>query len=174
MKLLCSLYGTLAMMKRSRNVNNLTVSPFCPTAVSLFTRPRRGSTQTLPTAPSIPKSSQVSSNKNQVGRHPSFLPRLLYLTPTCSHLPFNPHMDKDFHRTVANIFNILPPCFNCLSFDLFVAGLMQDADNAYLDPNYQCIKWQPHQQSKWTPLYDANCKELWVEFILTCHYILRS
>eukprot|EP00064_Thunnus_orientalis_P003414 superscaffoldBa00000277_g3423 len=39
-------------------------------------------------------------------------------------------------------------------------GLMQDADNAYLDPNYQCIKWQPHQQNKWTPLYDANCKEL--------------
>uniref|UniRef100_A0A673A5K6 Myelin regulatory factor n=1 Tax=Sphaeramia orbicularis TaxID=375764 RepID=A0A673A5K6_9TELE len=35
-----------------------------------------------------------------------------------------------------------------------------DADNAYLDPNYQCIKWQPHQQNKWTPLYDANCKEL--------------
>lgn len=45
-----------------------------------------------------------------------------------------------------------------------VAGLMQDADNSYLDPNYQCIKWQPHQQNKWTPLYDANCKELWVEF----------
>ncbi|XP_006789297.1 myelin regulatory factor isoform X4 [Neolamprologus brichardi] len=39
-------------------------------------------------------------------------------------------------------------------------GLMQDADNAYLDPNYQCIKWQPHQQNKWTLLYDANCKEL--------------
>uniref|UniRef100_H3DF70 Myelin regulatory factor n=1 Tax=Tetraodon nigroviridis TaxID=99883 RepID=H3DF70_TETNG len=39
-------------------------------------------------------------------------------------------------------------------------GLMQDADNTYLDPNYQCIKWQPHQQSKWTPLYDANGKEL--------------
>ncbi|XP_061773168.1 myelin regulatory factor isoform X6 [Nerophis ophidion] len=39
-------------------------------------------------------------------------------------------------------------------------GLMQDADNGYLDPNYQCIKWQPHQQNKWTPLYDANCKEL--------------
>ncbi|XP_029952551.1 myelin regulatory factor isoform X2 [Salarias fasciatus] len=39
-------------------------------------------------------------------------------------------------------------------------GLMQDADNAYLDPNYQCIKWQPHQQNKWTPLYDVNCKEL--------------
>ncbi|KAF7654222.1 hypothetical protein LDENG_00072260 [Lucifuga dentata] len=39
-------------------------------------------------------------------------------------------------------------------------GLMQDADNAYLDPNYQCIKWQPHQQNKWTPLYDINCKEL--------------
>ncbi|XP_072770072.1 myelin regulatory factor isoform X3 [Nerophis lumbriciformis] len=39
-------------------------------------------------------------------------------------------------------------------------GLMQDADNSYLDPNYQCIKWQPHQQNKWTPLYDANCKEL--------------
>uniref|UniRef100_A0A3Q4HF16 Myelin regulatory factor n=1 Tax=Neolamprologus brichardi TaxID=32507 RepID=A0A3Q4HF16_NEOBR len=37
--------------------------------------------------------------------------------------------------------------------------LMQDADNAYLDPNYQCIKWQPHQQNKWTLLYDANCKE---------------
>lgn len=41
---------------------------------------------------------------------------------------------------------------------------MQDGDNAYLDPNYQCIKWQPHQQNKWTPLYDVNCKELWVEF----------
>ncbi|XP_028814283.1 myelin regulatory factor isoform X3 [Denticeps clupeoides] len=39
-------------------------------------------------------------------------------------------------------------------------GLMQDAENSYLDPNYQCIKWQPHQQNKWTPLYDANCKEL--------------
>ena len=50
--------------------------------------------------------------------------------------------------------------------DLFVAGIMADADNAYLDPNYQCIKWQPHQQNKWTPLYDANCKELWVEFNL--------
>lgn len=55
-----------------------------------------------------------------------------------------------------------------------MTGLMQDADNAYLDPNYQCIKWQPHQQSKWTPLYDANCKELWVEFILAYLYILRS
>lgn len=43
---------------------------------------------------------------------------------------------------------------------------MQDADNTYLDPNYQCIKWQPHQQNKWIPLYDANCKELWVVFIL--------
>ncbi|XP_051917821.1 myelin regulatory factor isoform X7 [Hippocampus zosterae] len=39
-------------------------------------------------------------------------------------------------------------------------GLMQDADNGYMDPNYQCIKWQPHQQNKWTALYDANCKEL--------------
>uniref|UniRef100_A0A674NA55 Myelin regulatory factor n=1 Tax=Takifugu rubripes TaxID=31033 RepID=A0A674NA55_TAKRU len=50
------------------------------------------------------------------------------------------------------------PRFDC--WYLTVAGLMQDADNAYLDPNYQCIKWQPHQQSKWTPLYDANGKEL--------------
>ena len=40
---------------------------------------------------------------------------------------------------------------------------MQDEDNSYLDPNYQCIKWQPHLQNKWTPLYDVNCKELWVE-----------
>ncbi|KAJ3597058.1 hypothetical protein NHX12_003458 [Muraenolepis orangiensis] len=39
-------------------------------------------------------------------------------------------------------------------------GIMQDAENTFLDPNYQCIKWQPHQQNKWTPLYDANCKEL--------------
>ncbi|XP_072528449.1 myelin regulatory factor isoform X6 [Salminus brasiliensis] len=39
-------------------------------------------------------------------------------------------------------------------------GLMQDAENSYLDPNYQCIKWQPHQQNKWTQLYDANGKEL--------------
>ncbi|XP_015248157.1 PREDICTED: myelin regulatory factor isoform X2 [Cyprinodon variegatus] len=41
-----------------------------------------------------------------------------------------------------------------------LTGVMQDADNSYLDPNYQCIKWQPHQQNKWTQLYDANCKEL--------------
>ncbi|XP_051979092.1 myelin regulatory factor-like isoform X3 [Xyrauchen texanus] len=39
-------------------------------------------------------------------------------------------------------------------------GLMQDAENSYLDPNYQCIKWQPHQQNKWTPLYDSSGKEL--------------
>ncbi|XP_066523908.1 myelin regulatory factor isoform X3 [Hoplias malabaricus] len=39
-------------------------------------------------------------------------------------------------------------------------GLMQDAENSYLDPNYQCIKWQPHQQNKWTTLCDANGKEL--------------
>ncbi|XP_033824437.1 myelin regulatory factor isoform X1 [Periophthalmus magnuspinnatus] len=39
-------------------------------------------------------------------------------------------------------------------------GLMQDSDSAYLDPNYQCIKWQPHQQNKWSPLYDTDCKEL--------------
>lgn len=51
---------------------------------------------------------------------------------------------------------------------------MQDADNAYLDPNYQCIKWQPHQQSKWTPLYDANGKELWVDLILAHLRSVRS
>ncbi|TSK13483.1 Myelin regulatory factor [Bagarius yarrelli] len=39
-------------------------------------------------------------------------------------------------------------------------GLMQDAESSYLDPNYQCIKWQPHLQNKWTLLYDANGKEL--------------
>uniref|UniRef100_A0A8C1GMV8 Myelin regulatory factor n=1 Tax=Cyprinus carpio TaxID=7962 RepID=A0A8C1GMV8_CYPCA len=39
-------------------------------------------------------------------------------------------------------------------------GLMQDAENSYLDPNYQCIKWQPHQQNKWTSLYDSSGKEL--------------
>jgi len=39
---------------------------------------------------------------------------------------------------------------------------MQDAENSYLDPNYQCIKWQAHQQNKWTMLYDSNGKELWV------------
>ncbi|XP_059507989.1 myelin regulatory factor isoform X7 [Stegostoma tigrinum] len=42
-------------------------------------------------------------------------------------------------------------------------GLMQDTDSlngSYLDPNYQCIKWQPHQQNKWTTLCDVNCKDL--------------
>lgn len=57
--------------------------PYPHTAESPFTRPRRGSTPTHPTAPSIPKSSQVSSNKNQVGRHLSPLSRLLYLTLSC-------------------------------------------------------------------------------------------
>uniref|UniRef100_A0A286XQV9 Myelin regulatory factor n=1 Tax=Cavia porcellus TaxID=10141 RepID=A0A286XQV9_CAVPO len=43
------------------------------------------------------------------------------------------------------------------------AGLLQDSDSlsgSYLDPNYQSIKWQPHQQNKWATLYDANYKEL--------------
>ncbi|XP_043561970.1 myelin regulatory factor isoform X5 [Chiloscyllium plagiosum] len=42
-------------------------------------------------------------------------------------------------------------------------GLMQDSDSlngSYLDPNYQCIKWQPHQQNKWATLCDVNCKDL--------------
>ncbi|XP_031420495.1 myelin regulatory factor isoform X3 [Clupea harengus] len=39
-------------------------------------------------------------------------------------------------------------------------GCMQDAESSYLDPNYQCIKWQPHQQNKWASIYDANGKEL--------------
>ncbi|XP_051779705.1 myelin regulatory factor isoform X3 [Erpetoichthys calabaricus] len=40
------------------------------------------------------------------------------------------------------------------------AGLVQESDGSYLDPNYQCIKWQAHLQNKWCALYDANCKEL--------------
>ncbi|XP_063800733.1 myelin regulatory factor isoform X4 [Pseudophryne corroboree] len=50
--------------------------------------------------------------------------------------------------------------------DLFLissSGLMQDNDSlngSYLDPNYQSIKWQPHQQNKWITLYDSNYKEL--------------
>ncbi|KAM5247271.1 myelin regulatory factor [Ctenodactylus gundi] len=42
-------------------------------------------------------------------------------------------------------------------------GVLQDSDSlsgSYLDPNYQSIKWQPHQQNKWATLYDANYKEL--------------
>lgn len=78
---------------------------FPPTAASPFIRPRRGSTQTLPTAPSIPKSSQVSSNKNQVGRHLSPLPRLLYLTLGCFYPPLTCCADKD---TAADISSILP------------------------------------------------------------------
>ncbi|XP_066475883.1 myelin regulatory factor [Tiliqua scincoides] len=42
-------------------------------------------------------------------------------------------------------------------------GLIQDNDSlngSYLDPNYQSIKWQPHQQNKWATLYDVNYKEL--------------
>lgn len=45
----------------------------------------------------------------------------------------------------------------------FPLGLLQDNDSlsgSYLDPNYQSIKWQPHQQNKWATLYDANYKEL--------------
>ncbi|KAG9352607.1 hypothetical protein JZ751_021021, partial [Albula glossodonta] len=35
-------------------------------------------------------------------------------------------------------------------------GLMQDAENSYLDPNYQCIKWQPHQQNNPMPTYRVD------------------
>lgn len=77
---------------------------FPPAAASPFIRLRRGSTRTLPTAPSIPKSSQVSSNKNQVGRHLSPLPRLLYLMLACFDPPLTCRADKD---TAANTSNIL-------------------------------------------------------------------
>ncbi|XP_072277869.1 myelin regulatory factor isoform X2 [Pyxicephalus adspersus] len=46
---------------------------------------------------------------------------------------------------------------------IYSGGLMQDSDSlngSYLDPNYQSIKWQPHQQNKWVTLYDSNYKEL--------------
>uniref|UniRef100_A0A8C9W2Q2 Myelin regulatory factor n=1 Tax=Scleropages formosus TaxID=113540 RepID=A0A8C9W2Q2_SCLFO len=52
------------------------------------------------------------------------------------------------------------PKYETFDLLLYCVGLIQDAENSYLDPNYQCIKWQPHQQNKWTPLYDANYKEL--------------
>ena len=68
---------------------------FLHAAASQFNRPRRGSTPTLPTAPSIPKSSQVSSNKNQVGRHLSPLLRLLYLALACFYRPLACYADKD-------------------------------------------------------------------------------
>ncbi len=41
-------------------------------------------------------------------------------------------------------------------------GLMQDVENSYLDPNYQCIKWQPHQQNNGLHYTTPVEKELWV------------
>lgn len=141
----------------------------CHTAGSLFTRPRRGSTPTLPTAHWIPKSSQVSSNKNQVGRHlPLVLP---HLHTSCS--PWSYMMIMQCQTSSENIHAVNALyTFNSIYCVYCFTGLMQDADNSYLDPNYQCIKWQPHQQNKWTPLFDANCKELWVDLILTCSLTL--
>ena len=54
-------------------------------AGSLPTRPRRGNTRTRPTARSMLKSSQVSSSKNQVGRHlsPLVLPPLCFPCSIC-------------------------------------------------------------------------------------------
>lgn len=101
--------------KEHKYVQPLTVFPFPPTAASPLIRPRRGSTRTLPTAPSIPKSSQVSSNKNQVGRHLSSLPHFLYLMLSCSYLPFNFCTDKHFDRTIAEVLNIPLTRFNCWS-----------------------------------------------------------
>lgn len=52
------------------------------------------------------------------------------------------------------------PCSACPSLPI---GILQDSDSlsgSYLDPNYQSIKWQPHQQNKWATLCDANYKEL--------------
>ncbi|XP_041416813.1 myelin regulatory factor-like isoform X2 [Xenopus laevis] len=52
---------------------------------------------------------------------------------------------------------------NTLREQISNGGLIQDNDSlngSYLDPNYQSIKWQPHQQNKWVPLYDASYKEL--------------
>ncbi|KFW64911.1 Myelin regulatory factor, partial [Pygoscelis adeliae] len=52
---------------------------------------------------------------------------------------------------------------DCNRYFPLTAGLIQDNDSlngSYLDPNYQSIKWQPHQQNKWATLYDANYKEL--------------
>ncbi|KAE8607000.1 hypothetical protein XENTR_v10010959 [Xenopus tropicalis] len=52
---------------------------------------------------------------------------------------------------------------NTLREQISNGGLIQDNDSlngSYLDPNYQSIKWQPHLQNKWVPLYDASYKEL--------------
>uniref|UniRef100_A0A8C0GTH2 Myelin regulatory factor n=1 Tax=Chelonoidis abingdonii TaxID=106734 RepID=A0A8C0GTH2_CHEAB len=56
-----------------------------------------------------------------------------------------------------------PPPPTLPNTSLLLPGLIQDNDSlngSYLDPNYQSIKWQPHQQNKWVILYDANYKEL--------------
>uniref|UniRef100_A0A8C1B5B0 Myelin regulatory factor n=1 Tax=Cyprinus carpio carpio TaxID=630221 RepID=A0A8C1B5B0_CYPCA len=74
-------------------------------------------------------------------------------------LPTHPHypsMHRDMYLKPEPMISQYPigPCVRAFT------GLMQDAENSYLDPNYQCIKWQPHQQNKWTSLYDSSGKEL--------------
>lgn len=109
--------------------------------------------------------------KQEPGRQASFssssppLPHAHLLLPTLRLLCRQ-------RRSYRHFQHLDSPHFDC-SF-LTVTGLMQDADSSYLDPNYQCIKWQPHQQSKWTPLYDANGKELWVDLTLAHLYTVRS
>uniref|UniRef100_A0A3Q2FHH0 Myelin regulatory factor n=1 Tax=Cyprinodon variegatus TaxID=28743 RepID=A0A3Q2FHH0_CYPVA len=91
--------------------------------------------------------------KQEPGRQASFFPPLI----SSAHLHLLLLTLNTKNRTsITRRFNAL----KSLIVNMFVTGVMQDADNSYLDPNYQCIKWQPHQQNKWTQLYDANCKEL--------------
>lgn len=107
--------------------------------------------------------------KQEPGRQASFFIFAPSLTP--AHLLLlTLNTDWDLLNGAA-VFTFSFLTLACLKEKLFVTGLMQDADNSYLDPNYQCIKWQPHLQNKWTPLYDINCKELWVHcsiFFIYC------
>lgn len=114
----------------------------CVKVVYLFIKQRRESILILLTALSMLRYWAALSNKNQVR---ACLPYALI------HFA---HLIDAFKQVV---FFLLHLCHQ---------GLMQDAENSYLDPNYQCIKWQPHQQNKWTSLCDASGKELWVKSLL--------
>ncbi|OPJ74139.1 myelin regulatory factor [Patagioenas fasciata monilis] len=139
---------------------------------------------TLPDSPPDSGSEAYSPQQVNVGPEPDSIINSLHRNPAEHSLPVHPAKKRKHSESPPNTLNAqmlnglikqepgmgsvplnpdrapTPPWHQPGALS---PGLIQDNDSlngSYLDPNYQSIKWQPHQQNKWATLYDANYKEL--------------
>uniref|UniRef100_A0A8D0H808 Myelin regulatory factor n=1 Tax=Sphenodon punctatus TaxID=8508 RepID=A0A8D0H808_SPHPU len=120
----------------------------------------------LPVHPVHPAKKRKHSESPPNTLNAQMLNGMIKQEPGTGSVPLNPDRvhTPPWHQQGALSPGIIqtPPC-NLKMYFPIDPGLIQDNDSlngSYLDPNYQSIKWQPHQQNKWMTLYDANYKEL--------------